>query len=260
MRKLGQWLVVAMVATGMGACGGGDDEVSLPSAEALCGSLGLNAKIINGANCGQPERSSVILLNVTSSTGTAVCSGTLIAPTKILTAAHCLPAGTRRVLAGVWNANGTVVGMPARSWVVHPQFQRSASVLANDAAVIFLPSPMPNPTMGVLLSDATAAGQSVYVAGWGEPGFSLAVGLAQLGRVNDTSVGFTYAGKLSNTCNGDSGGPAYRSINGRPGVVGITSTGTVQGCGEGDQSLFTNVQGPAVIGFIRSQAPEAAYF
>ena len=260
MKKLSQWLVAALVLTGMVGCGGGGDDASLPSAEALCGSMGLNAKIINGANCGQPERSSVILLNVISASGTSVCSGTLIAPTKILTAAHCLPAGTRRVLAGVWNADGEVVGRAARSWAVHPQFQRGASLLSNDAAVVVLPSPMPNPTMGVLVSVATAAGQSVYIAGWGEPAFSLSVGLAQLGRVNDTSVGFTYSGRLSNTCNGDSGGPAYRSINGRPGVVGITSTGTVQGCGEGDQSLFTNVQGPAVIGFIRSQAPEAAYF
>ena len=260
MKKLGQWLVGLTVATGMAACGGGSDEVSLPSAEALCGSLGLNAKIINGANCGQPERSSVILLNVVGASGSAVCSGTLIAPTKILTAAHCLPAGTRRVLANVWNVDGTLDRLAASSWAVHPQFQRSISVLANDAAVIVLPSAMPNPTMGVLVSEATAVGQSVYIAGWGLPDFSLAVGLAELGRVNETSVGFTYSGQLSNTCNGDSGGPAYRSINGRPGVVGITSTGTVRRCGEGDQSLFTNVQGPTVIGFIRSQAPEAAYF
>ena len=42
-------------------------------------------------------------------------------------------------------------------------------------------------------------------------------------------------------------------------LIGITSSGTVADCGKGDGSLFTNAQSPAVINFIRSQAPEAAY-
>lgn len=262
MNRIGKGLMstvaVAIAAVLVAACGGGDDA-ALPSAEAMCGSMGLQPKVLNGANCAAPERSSVILLNVITGTGTAVCSGTLITPTKVLTAAHCLPAGTRRVLAGRWSADGSVVGVAASRWAVHPQYQRSSSALINDAAVIVLSQALPNPTMAVLLSQPSSPGQPVYVAGWGAPGFDLAVGFATLTTVNETSIGYTYSGELSNTCNGDSGGPAYRTVGGQPAVIGITSSGTVSDCGKGDGSLFTNVQGPAVTNFIRSQAPEAAY-
>lgn len=247
-------LLTAMVA----GCGGGDDP-TLPSAEAMCSTMGVSPKVINGANCAQPERAAVILLNVQSGSGTSVCSGTLIAPNKILTAAHCLPADTRRVLAGVWRADGSVVGEVASRWVVHPQFQRTSSALVNDAAVVVLPRAMPNATMPVMVSAATASGQGVYVAGWGAPGFDLAVGFTTLTGVNDTSLRYTYNGQLSNTCSGDSGGPVYRNVSGRAAVVGITSTGSAATCGDGEVSLSTNVQGPAVINFIRAQAPEATY-
>jgi secreted trypsin-like serine protease len=261
MQLMGKWISALAAVVAVTACGGGDgDSDTLPSAEALCGSIGLSPKVINGADCGQPERSPVILLSVLGAgSGAGLCSGTLIAPNKILTAAHCLPAGTRSVLAGRWTADGRVTGVRASSWAVHPNFRRSASAFENDVAVVVLSASLPNPTMGILLSEASAPGQPVFIAGWGAPGFELAVGYARLTRVTDINVGYTYAGILSNTCNGDSGGPAYRAVGGRQAVVGITSSGSVAGCGTGDNSLFTNVQSPSVIGFIRSRAPEAAY-
>lgn len=252
------WVAAACAAALVAACGGGD-EATLPSAESMCGSMGLQPKVLNGANCAQPELSSVVRLNVTTASRSVVCSGTLITPTKILTAAHCLPADTLRVQAVVWRADGSVVGVAASRWAVHPQFQRSSTVLANDAAVVVMPSALPNPTMGVLLSQPSSPGLPIYVAGWGAPGFELAVGFATLSTVTETSIGFTYSGQLSNTCNGDSGGPAYRTPGGQPALIGITSSGTVKACGIGDSSLFTNVQSPAVINFIRAQAPDAAY-
>ena len=250
MKRWISGLLACMAALALAACGGSDEDEAAASPQALCNSIGTQPKIVNGTACGQPEQSSVILLEITSGSSAARCSGTLITPTKVLTAAHCMPAGGGQVLAG---------GVPASSWAVHPQFQRSASVLVNDVAVVFLSSALPNWTMGVLVSEPSAAGQSVFIAGWGEPGFDLVVGSATLGLVNEVSVGYTYNGNLANTCGGDSGGPAFRSVGGRSGVVGITSSGTVAGCGKGDQSLFTNVQGGAVINFIRSQAPDAAY-
>lgn len=260
MKRFANGLMAASFSVLLAGCGGGGgDDAELPAAEALCSSIGLTPKVINGASCAQPERAAVILLNVQSASGTSVCSGTLIAPTKILTAAHCLPAGTSRVLVGVWTASGSVAGRPARAWAVHPQFARTSSALVNDAAVIVMGSPMPNPTMAVMVSSTSSAGQGVYIAGWGAPGFDLAVGFTTLTAVSDISLRYSYSGALSNTCVGDSGGPVYRRAGGRAAVVGITSSGTASNCGDGEVSLSTNVQSPAVINFIRTQAPEASY-
>lgn len=258
MKRWMNCLLAGAAALVLSACGGGGDDDASP--QTLCNSIGTQPKVVNGTACGQPEQSAVILLQMRNGSGTSVCSGTLITPTKILTAAHCLPEGTSEVLAGAFSPDGSVVGIPASGWAVHPQFQRSTSRLVNDVAVVFLSSPLSNSTMGILVSEASAPGQSVFIAGWGQPGFNLVVGEAILGLVDEISVGFNYTGKLANTCGGDSGGPAFRSLGGRAGVVGITSSGTTPECGKDDTSLFTNAQGGAVINFIRSQAPDAAYF
>lgn len=259
---MGKWrvcLAVLVSALALMACGGGDGD-SAPGAQSLCNSIGAQPKIYNGTACAQPEAASVILLQMATPGGGVTCSGTLITPTKVLTAAHCLPGGTSQVLAGSWGADGSVAGVPASHWVVHPGFHETASALVNDAAVVFLSSPLPNTTMGILQSEPSAAGQQVYIAGWGLPSMGLVVGAATLGLVNDISVGYTFTGGGANTCGGDSGGPAFRSVGGRSGVVGITSSGSTADCGATDHSLFTNVQSASVIDFIRSQAPDAAYF
>jgi secreted trypsin-like serine protease len=244
----------------LGACGGGGgDEVSLPSAAELCGSVGVQPKIANGSNCATPEKTPVILLVVVAAEGNSnICSGVLLTPVKVLTAAHCVPAGTRRVAAAVWRADGSVTALNASGWVPHPGFAQISTGYVNDAAVVTLPGAMPNPTMPLLVSQPSSVGDSVFLSGWGGPGFELAVGFASLTTVNDNHVGFTYTGKLSNACAGDSGGPVYRAVGGRQGVVGLTSSGTVANCEVGDRSLFTNTQGVSVLDFIRSQAPGAA--
>merc|ERR1712228_871238 len=47
-------------------------------------------------------------------------------------------------------------------------------------------------------------------------------------------------GNLTSACHGDSGGPAFRMIDGIPQIVGITSFGSGI-CGEGRSAMFTNV-------------------
>lgn len=251
--------VAVSMALLLAACGGGgDDEVSLPSAAALCSSVGVQPKIANGSNCASPEQTPVILLVVVGADGSSsICTGVLLTPVKVLTAAHCVPAGTRRVVAALWRADGSTAPVNATGWVAHPGFARSNGGFVNDAAVVTLAGALPNPTMPLLVSQPSGVGDGVFLSGWGGPGFELAVGFATLTLVNDTHLGFTYGGSLSNACAGDSGGPVYRAAGGRQGVVGLTSSGSAANCEVGDRSLFTNTQGASVLGFIRAQAPGA---
>ena len=54
-----RFLMAASFSVLMAGCGGGGDETELPAAEALCSSIGLTPKVLNGTNCSQPERAPV---------------------------------------------------------------------------------------------------------------------------------------------------------------------------------------------------------
>ncbi|MEX1168089.1 MAG: trypsin-like serine protease [Hydrogenophaga sp.] len=248
----------ALVLT-LSACGGGGgDEATLPSAAELCNSAGVQPKILGGSNCANPSQSPVVQLVVVRGGNAFSCSGVMLMPTRVLTAAHCLPDGTQRVAAAVYGASGAAQLVRAQSWVRHPGYSESPLGLLNDAAVVTLGSAMPNPTMPLLVSSPSRKGNGVYIAGWGLPSGDLAVGFAVLSDVTDLQLQVTFNGNLSNTCVGDSGGPAYRAVGGRQGVVGLTSSGTARACGAADNSLFTNTQSPGILSFIRAQAPGAA--
>lgn len=262
MKQLFKWSGLALVTSFLVvACGGGSDDdegLVLPEASALCGSVGLQPKIFNGANCAPPERSPVILLLALGGDGqTRSCSGVLLTPTRVLTAAHCMPSDTKQMAAALWQTNGKYRLVYASTWVAHPAFTGDKSGFRNDAGVVTLKSGLPNPTMPLLVSSPSQTGDEVFISGWGMPERQLAVGYARITKVNDIHVGYVYNGQASNTCTGDSGGPAYRAAGGRQGVVGLTSSGTADVCGEGDNSLYTNIQTPLMLNFIRAQAPGA---
>jgi secreted trypsin-like serine protease len=254
-----RWLGAVALSMALSACGGGgNDSVALPSPTELCASAGAQPKIFNGSDCANPQRSPVVQLLILEGGNPYTCSGVMLTPNRVLSAAHCFPAGAQRVSAVVNDANGVVGLVAARSWVRHPDYQENFSTLLNDVAVVTLSEAMPNPTMPLLVSSPSRKGDEVFVAGWGLPNSELSVGYAVLFKVTALQLEVDFKGQLSNTCVGDSGGPAYRAVGGRQGVVGLTSSGTARNCGEADQSLFTNIQDPGILGFIRAQAPGAA--
>lgn len=249
--------VVAM-ALALTACGGGGgDSQALPTAAELCNSAGAQPKIFNGSNCTNPNQSPVVQLVMLQGGSAFTCSGVMLTSTQALSAAHCFPATTQRVAVALRGSDGDVQLVNATGWVNHPGYVENYSNIANDVAVVTLSAAMPNPTMPLLVSNPSSKGNGVYLAGWGLPSSDLAVGYAVLTSVSDMLLKVNFQGRLSNTCIGDSGGPAYRAVGGRQGVVGVTSTGTARACGSADESLFTNTQAPGVLSFIRAQAPGA---
>lgn len=183
------------------------------------------------------------------------CSGSLISPTTVLTAAHCL-SGVDPATVKVWSGVSTTSSasdakaIPAAGLVVHPGYDQAS--LANDIALIQLARPVD------LTKDARAiglpvaqdiaswpaAGTSAIISGWGAtstngpssdpllratvqvlsgPGASC----GQYGPSFNSSM--MICGGLpdgsADTCQGDSGGPFVVDVAGVPILAGLTSNG-----------------------------------
>ncbi|MGW3986015.1 trypsin-like serine protease [Streptomyces sp. NPDC004830] len=210
----------------------------------------------------------------TSSTGDDLgffCGGAVVAPTKILTAAHCVKGydwknngavitGTSQLPDGDDMHGGTVTGV-WRQWN-HSSY--SATTIDNDIAVLTLPVAVKaTPIRMTTSGDTTSykAGTSAKVYGWGRTSstsddISDTLKTATLPMQSDTTCSGAYgsdfvkghmvcAGKpatgsdsgTTTACNGDSGGPLV--VNNR--IVGVVSWGVTDCVARGAYSVFSKV-------------------
>ena len=232
--------------------------------------------IVGGQNASPGEYPSVAKITF----GAFSCTGTLIAPNRVLSAGHCGSAtgGTGVGTPATWPAalinvriGGTQSGqgesVPVSSVVVHPNY------LANRGYDISILKLSRNSTMAptkVAGSGETAlwaAGTVATIAGWGatsEGGSSPStLQEAQVPITTDAYCAGAYSDFNASTmicagypeggvdtCQGDSGGPMFGG--GR--VVGATSFG--EGCARaGKPGVYARVGDTLLREWIRGQAP-----
>ncbi|HTE52425.1 MAG TPA: trypsin-like serine protease [Kofleriaceae bacterium] len=196
--------------------------------------------------------------------GQLECTGTLIADDIVLTAAHCVGDGRPdQVLFG------SSVDQPVRIESVasaspHPDFD--PATLAHDLALVRLACPVDLAPVPVLdrAFDGSFAGRPIRVVGFGADGAGGA-GIKREGVTAIESFGpdwFRFAPLPSQTCFGDSGGPALLGLGATELVVGVTSTGDIDCAAYGlDVRVDPYVAGfvaPYVAGEARGLDPECA--
>ncbi len=186
--------------------------------------------------------------------GGAFCTGTVVAPRVVLTAAHCvseLPSAADLTVFFGSEAFLASQSVKAVEWGAHPDFCSSSScgqeihdlgylVLETDFVVPDYPAPIV--TQGEW-DETMQPGRPVTLVGFGEanndPGASMrGLGIKRkvdvtLERLTPAGLEFFAGGEGKDTCVGDSGGPAFITLeDGSVRLAGILSRGS-DPCGEG---------------------------
>lgn len=203
------------------------------------------ARIINGT-----QTSDYPAVGLIGESGDHFCTGTLIAPQYVLTAAHCAE--------GVGNASGTFT-VGGRSYqtervFIHPNYNGNSigSDSANDIAIYKLSQPVVGVEPMAIFTGIPQVGQLLTLVGFGGGGngttgtngdFGIKrVGTTPIDQVTRTLIHWDFENNTeANTAPGDSGGPAFVTINGVKYIAGVTSGGDSPNASIGDHSFDTRV-------------------
>jgi V8-like Glu-specific endopeptidase len=200
-----------------------------------------HAPIIGGTD--DTADPSVVLVEIGGSTGGSLCTGEVVSPHVVITAAHCVSPGT--VGAASWmifSGQSIFFGggslYPATEGHAHPMFNDANPGEGYDIGVVIMKDALPLAPlpMNRTALDVTNVGQAVRFVGYGLASTADQTSAGVKRTTNSTLddiVGnlLEFNDASHGTCEGDSGGPAFMKLDGTNEViVGVTSFGTHTDC------------------------------
>jgi secreted trypsin-like serine protease len=231
-------LPVLLVVVGTSFSFAAESWRSLPGQMMRSGAAGAAAiaQIYNGVPTSEfPAVAGVAIQNAS---GTVVaCSGTLVSPSVVLTAAHCVAGGPVAIVTVFFPGAGVRSIHDVVAYAIHPEFSPFQLAVA-DLALLLLESPAADVTPMPLAPKTPRPGKKATIIGYGQDETGT-FGLKQLGTVRLKAcprrfrLGGFGRGQLArslcwrpkrrgqDTCHGDSGGPLVV----RSAVAGVTSGG-----------------------------------
>jgi Trypsin len=174
-------------------------------------------------------------------TGQPYCTGTLITPAAVLTAAHCVDdVQPATVYFGPTPGVGGETVAVTRTQM-HPLYDPDTHDF-DVGIVVLAASPDVEPVRVYARPfDDSFLGKSIRLVGFGLTGLLDSTDARK--RWGDSRIraytarDFSFSAEPSQTCFGDSGGPAFGVVNGLPYLLGITSTGDA-GCVAGGTDVL----------------------
>ena len=241
------------------------------------------ARIVGGTPVAPGEFPECALIGRKNQNGTFswFCTGVLIHPRIVVTAGHCFdpqrPANVVALKAEVQTQLQSAELLTAKRMVQHPQYPTTG---LHDISVMILRQASKVAPIRSATAAELAAAQKTTLVGFGNDDVLSTRGF---GTKREVTVPITHAarpggGSLDNaeqefgfesdlefvaggsgfdSCNGDSGGPAYIEVGGHRVVAGLTSRATETArnpCGEG--GIYTRLD--VHLDFVKSVAADAS--